>query len=174
VRAGVRSIEHGTYVTDETLQLMLERGTWLVPTLAVMSPLADPSGQSAEAAEMRNRIWHMQSALHAAVREALRIGVRIAAATDGSYGDADDTAALRVAHEVAELVALGMTHRQAIAAATSSAAELLGIDHRTGRIAEGLEADLLFFDRDPEVDLRVLFEPLLVINNGEIAVDRLY
>ncbi len=44
VRAGVRSVEHGTYITDETLRLMRERGTFLVPTLAVMSPLGDPTG----------------------------------------------------------------------------------------------------------------------------------
>lgn len=174
VLAGVRSIEHGTYTRDDTLELMLQHGTYFVPTLAVMSPLADPPGLSADAIDMHLRTWHMQSALQAAVRKAHAMGIPIATATDGSYGEGEETARIRVQSEIEELLALDFTVLEAITAATSTAARLLGVEDRTGRVAEGLEADLLVFDRDPLVDPRVLYEPLLVLNDGTVELDRLY
>ena len=63
---------------------------------------------------------------------------------------------------------------EAIVAATQTGARLLGIESRTGTVAPGLEADLIVLDRNPLEDFRVLFEPLMVISNGEIAVNRIY
>lgn len=174
VLAGVRSIEHGTYTRDDTLALMRERGTYFVPTLAVMSPLADPLGLSADAIDMHLRIWHMQTALQGAVRKAHAMGIAIATATDGSYAEGEETDRIRVQHEIEQLIALDFTVVEAITAATVTAARLLGVDERTGRIAEGLEGDLLVFDRDPQLDPRVLYEPLLIVNNGVVELDRLY
>ena len=85
VRAGVRSIEHGTYINDRTLELMKDQGTYLVPTLAIMSPLGDPQSDTANDIALRIRTWHMQTALREVVRKAHRMGVPIAASTDGSY-----------------------------------------------------------------------------------------
>jgi imidazolonepropionase-like amidohydrolase len=174
VRAGARSIEHGTYVNERTLKMMKEQGTYLVPTLAIMSPLGDPRGNTAEEVALQIRTWHMQTALRDVVRKAHAMGIPLAASTDGSYGDGDDTARVRVQHDMEEMVAVGLTPLEAITAATGTSARVLGIDDRTGTIAPGLEADLIVVERNPLEDTRSLYEPLLVVTNGRIALDRIY
>ena len=174
VRGGVRSIEHGTYLNDRTLALMKTQGTFLVPTLAVMSPMADPQTDAAEDISLRIRTWHMQPALRAVVLKAHGMGIPIAAATDGSYGDGEDTARVRVQHDIEQMAEVGMTPLHAIAAATANGARVLGIEGRTGTITVEREADLIVVDRDPTEDLRVLHEPLLVVTDGKVVLDRLY
>jgi imidazolonepropionase-like amidohydrolase len=174
VRAGVRSIEHGTWIDDETLALMKQKGTFFVPTLAIMSPLGDPRGDEADAVALQLRTLAMMRPLRDAVRKARALGVTLAAGTDGSYGDGDDSARVRPAHEIAELIGCGLTPIEAIAAATGNSARLLGIAQRTGTIAPGLEADLVVYDRDPRLDPTTLFEPMLIVNDGVIVLDRLY
>jgi imidazolonepropionase-like amidohydrolase len=173
VRAGVRSIEHGTYVDEETLRLMQEKGTFFVPTLAIMSPLGDPRGDDAGSIALQHRTYHMQKPLRDAVRRARALGIEVATGTDGTYGDGDATARVRPGHEIEELVKCGYTPLAAITAATHTAARLLGIDGRTGTIAPGMEADLLVVDRNPLEDTTTLFEPMLVLSNGEVKLDRL-
>ena len=173
VRAGVRSIEHGTWLDDETLALMKQQGTYFVPTLAIMSPMGDPRGDSAAAISLQIRTQAMMRPLREAVRKAHALGIHVAAGTDGSYGDGDDSARVRPGFEIAELVACGYTPLEAIVAATSESARLLGIEARTGHIAVGLEADLLVVDRDPRADLSTLLEPMLVVNNGQVVLNRL-
>jgi imidazolonepropionase-like amidohydrolase len=75
---------------------------------------------------------------------------------------------------VEELVKLGFTPLEAIRAATFESARVLGIEARTGSVTVGLEADLLVVDRDPRVDTSTLFEPMVVVNNGEVVLNRLY
>jgi imidazolonepropionase-like amidohydrolase len=172
VRAGVRSIEHGTWVDDETLAEMKRRGTFFVPTLAVMSPLGDPQGNSADDVALQLRTQSMMGPLRAAVRKARDLGVIVAAATDGSYADKDDTGRIRVAHEIAMLREHGgFTALESITAATQSGAQVLGIDSRTGTIRVGLEADLVVYDGDPLADGKTLFDPRLVISDGRIVVE---
>jgi imidazolonepropionase-like amidohydrolase len=173
VRAGVRSIEHGTWLDDETLALMKRQGTFFVPTLAIMSPLGDPSGDSADAIALQLRTRSMMVPLRDAVKKAHALGIPIAAGTDSDYGEGE-TARVRPAHEVAELIAVGFTPSEAIGAATIQAARLLGIEGRTGRIAPGLEADLVLFERDPRLDPSTLFGPLLVVSDGRVVLNRLY
>ena len=173
VRAGVRSIEHGTWVDDETLAEMKRRGTFFVPTLAAMSPLADPKGNSADDVALRLRTQAMMGPLRAAVRKAHALGVVIAASTDGSYAD-DDIGGLRVAQDIALLREFGgMTPLESITAATLNGARVTGIDSRTGTIRVGLEADLVAYDGDPLADGRALFEPRLVVSDGKILVEGL-
>lgn len=174
VRAGVRSVEHGTYITDETLRLMQERGTFLVPTLAVMSPLGDPRGLGADEIALGVRTRHMQSAIRAMVRKAHALGIPIAAATDGTYGDGEETAAIRVQHDMEIMRECGLTPMEAIVAATRNGARVLGIDGRTGTVEVGKEADLLVVDRNPLEDFAVLFEPLVVVSDGGVVQDRIY
>ncbi|MFO0512557.1 MAG: amidohydrolase family protein, partial [Gammaproteobacteria bacterium] len=143
VRAGVRSIEHGTYVDDETLALMRKQGTFFVPTLAIMSPLGDPRGDGADDIALQLRTLHMMRPLRDAVRKARALGVTVAVGTDSSYGDRDDYGRVRPAHEIQELIGCGYTPIEAITAATYDAARVLGIEGRTGSVAVGLEADLL-------------------------------
>lgn len=175
VRAGVRSVEHGTYVDEETLAEMRRQGTFFVPTLAVMSPLGDPRGTSADDVALQIRTHHMMAPLQAAVRRAKSLGIAIAAATDGSYADGDDTGRIRVAHDIELMVqACGFTPLEAITAATATGAQVLDIAQRTGTVAPGLEADLIVLDRNPLEELTALFEPLLVVTDGRVVVDRLY
>lgn len=174
VRAGVRSIEHGTYADEATLPLMKQKGTFWVPTLAVMSPLGDPRGDSAEDIALQLRTYHMMKPLREGVRRAHALGIPVATGTDGTYGDGDATARIRIAHEIEELVKSGYTPLEAITAATGTAARLLGVDSRTGTIAPGKEADLLVVDRNPLEDITTLFEPMLVVNNGKVVLDRMY
>jgi imidazolonepropionase-like amidohydrolase len=172
VRAGVRSIEHGTYLDDETLALMRKQGTFFVPTLAIMSPLGDPTGTSAEAIALQTRTTFMMRPLREAVRKARALGIAVAVGTDGTYGDGDDSSRVRPGHEIAELMGCGYTAVEAISSATYQSARVLGIEGRTGSVAVGLEADLLVIDRDPREDPTTLFEPLVVINDGKWVLNR--
>ena len=172
VRAGVRSIEHGTWVDDETLAEMKRRGTFFVPTLAVMSPLAEPRGHSADDIVLQLRTYHMFASLKSAVRKAHELGLPIAASTDGTYDDSDDTGRVRVAHEIALYRQLaGMTPLESITAATLTGARVLGIESRTGSIRVGMEADLVVFDGDPLAESDMLFEPRLVVSDGRILIE---
>ncbi|MBI4539043.1 MAG: amidohydrolase family protein [Gemmatimonadetes bacterium] len=80
---------------------------------------------------------------------------------------------VRLSHELEELVGIGMTPAEAIRAGTVSAAELLGVADRTGKIAPGMEADLLVLDRSPLEDIRAVQDLLVVISNGRVRMDRL-
>jgi imidazolonepropionase-like amidohydrolase len=172
VRAGVRSIEHGTWVDEETLVEMKRRGTYFVPTLAVMSALAEPRGHSDDDIVLQLRTPHMFAALKAAVRRAHVLGVPIAASTDGTYNDRDDTGRVRVAHEIALYRELaGMSPLESIGAATQNGARALGIEARTGTVRVGLEADLVVYDGDPLAASEMLFEPRLVVSDGKIVVE---
>jgi imidazolonepropionase-like amidohydrolase len=168
VRAGVRTIEHGTYVSEATLSLMKEHGACLDPTIATVVDLTQPGGDYDNAAlAIRGRA--MLPRIREATAQAWRMGVKVIAGTDTAYGPASDR---RIAHEVAELAALGMPPMEAIRAATSVAAECLGVGKRVGTVQAGLEADLIVVERDPLADLTALGDVLVVINNGRVALDR--
>ncbi len=172
VRAGVRSVAHGTYANEATLQLMKSQGTFLVPTLAVMSPLGDPAGDTADETALRVRTRHMQTAVRSVVRRAKLLGIPIVAATDGGYAAAG--ASIWLQHDMEEMLACGFTPMDAIAAATRDAARLAGIEDRTGTVQVGLEADLLVVDRDPVTDFSTLYEPMVVVSDGEVILNRIY
>lgn len=168
VAAGVRSIEHGTYLTEETLRMMAERGTALVPTIAIVRDLTLPGGDY-DNAVLNIRGRHMLPRIQETARAALRLGVPIVAATDTGYGPESTTV---LAHELLELVDIGMTPAQALAAATTVAADLLGVAERTGRIAEGFEADLIVLERNPLDDIGVVQDVLMVVSDGRVVVQR--
>jgi imidazolonepropionase-like amidohydrolase len=104
------------------------------------------------------------------VKLARRIGVRLVAGSDTTYGAGRP---LTVVDEIAALESAGMPPYAALRAATSIAADCLGIAARTGRVKTGLEADLLVVDEDPRTHLDALRRPRLVINDGVIALDHL-
>ncbi len=168
VLGGAKSIEHGTYLSTETLQLMKDNGTWLVPTIAIVSDLKEPGGDySIPFLMMRGR--HMLPRVRETARKAYQLGVKIAAATDTSYGK---ESTLRMGLELEELVGIGMTNVKAIQAATSAAAEMLKINEHTGSIKVGLDADLLIVERNPFDNVSAVHDPLMVINNGRIVLNR--
>jgi len=169
VRAGVRTIEHGTYLRPETLALMKQRGTCLVPTLATVIDLTDPGGDyDHPVLAVRGRA--MLPRLRETTSRAWKMGVRIIAGTDTGYGPASIR---RMPHEIIELVAVGMPPLEAIRAATSVAAACLGLEQRTGAIRPGLDADLIVVESDPLADITALQDILMVINNGVVVVNRI-
>ncbi|MDH3731979.1 MAG: amidohydrolase family protein [Gemmatimonadota bacterium] len=168
VRAGVRSIEHGTYMSPATLELMVERGTFLVPTIAVVRDLTIPGG-SYDNPVLNVRGRHMLPRVQDMARNAHGIGVKIVAATDTGYGPENVTT---LAHELMELVGIGMSPLEALRAATTTAADLFGLTDRTGRVEEGLEADLIVLERNPLEDIGVMQDVLMVVNDGKVVVQR--
>ena len=169
VLGGAKSIEHGTYLSKETLKLMKEKGTWLVPTIAVVSDLTEPGGDyDNPLLMMRGR--HMLPRVRETAKNAYEMGVNIVAATDTGYGK---NSTLRMGLELEEFVNIGMTNLEAIKAATSSGAEMLEIDDHTGRIAVGLDADLLILERNPLDNVGAIHDPLMIVNNGKIVLNRI-
>lgn len=169
VLGGVRSIEHGTYLSEETLTLMKERGTFLVPTVAVVQDLMLPGGDYDDPVlQVRGR--HMLPRVMETVATARRLGVEVVAATDTGFRP---HSTLTLQHEIEALTKCGLSPMEAIHAATSVAAELLGIADRTGVIQQGYEADLIVVDQNPLDNILSLQDVLMVVNDGEVALDRL-
>jgi imidazolonepropionase-like amidohydrolase len=169
IEAGIASIEHGIYLDDEAIAMMLERGVYLVPTLVAPQDVialaeARPGLLPAYAVEKAREVIeaHRQS-----FRRAVAAGVKIAMGTDTGVGPHGGNA-----RELALMVEHGMTPMQAIVASTRSAAELLRLDDRLGTLAPGKLADLLLLDGDPLADIRVLadHEKLALVVKGGAAV----
>ncbi|MGI9076891.1 MAG: amidohydrolase family protein [Gemmatimonadaceae bacterium] len=169
VKAGARSIEHGTYLSDSTLALMKLRGAFLVPTYITVVDLTEPGGDY-DNPVLRLRGAHMLPRLKMTVQRAHRLGVKIVTGADTWYG-AESLA--RIAGEVAAFVDFGMTPREAIRSATTLAADLLGVEKKTGAIRPGLEADLIVVEGNPLEEIGALQDVLVVVSNGRVAVNRL-
>ena len=145
LRAGIRSVEHGTYLDDECIQLMLDRGAWLVPTLGVTAALLDgvAAGQKmpdAVVAKLRGgREAHLDS-----VSRAIAAGVKFAMGSDAAalgHG--------RNLGELAQMHALGMKAPDVLRSATSSAAELMNHGSDFGAVAPNLRGNLTIVAGDP-------------------------
>ena len=169
VRAGVRSIEHGTFLTAATLTLMKDKGVWFVPTYSAVVDISDPGGDYDEPGlQIRGR--HMLPRLRETIRDAVRIGVQFATGVDTDYGAKN---VRTVAGEVIYLVEAGLTPLAALQAATMSGARLLGIDAVTGVVQAGFEADLLVIDGNPLEHMSRLADPMLIVSNGRVVLNNL-
>jgi imidazolonepropionase-like amidohydrolase len=144
VRAGVRSIEHGTYLDEEAVGLMLERGTWLVPTLTAGDTTDEIANNPAVSEPVRAKMRGLGRPELDAFRLAAGAGVKVAMGTDCPV--APHGTNLRELQLMAEN---GFTPEQALVAATSSAAELMGLSDRLGTLEPGKLADLVVVDGDP-------------------------
>lgn len=168
VRAGVHCIEHGTYLSDDTLHLMKEKGVYLDPTLTATVDMIEPEGEyDNPVLQMRGRA--MLPVAHEMVAKAWKMGIKIVGGTDTSYFDKNNRT---MADEIVELAGAGIPPMDAIKAATSASAEELGIANRTGSIRVGYEADFVVVERNPLDDIRHIADILIVVNNGRIALDR--
>ena len=166
VLAGARSIEHGTYLSDETLRLMKERGTWMVPTYVTMDEMNEEQYDYV----LRLRGKHMVPQLERAIRKAHELGVPIATGADNYY---DNKSINRISIEVEHFVRMGMTNFEALQTATTSSAELLLMGDRTGRIVQGYEADMILVPDNPLTNIEALQDVLLVMSNGHVAMKRI-
>ena len=169
VKAGVKSIEHGTYLTERTLKLMKKMDTFLVPTFTTVVDLTQPGGDY-DNPVLIIRGQHMLPSLENTVKMAYKMGIKIATGADTGYGPNSTT---RVGMEITNFVNLGMKPLDAIQSATIIGAELLGIANKTGTISIGKEADLIVVTSNPFNDIRTIQDVVFVMSNGRIALNRL-
>ena len=145
VRAGVRSVEHGIYLDDEAIGLLLDRGAWLVPTLvAPRGVLAAAEAGMAIPDAARRKAVEVAEAHADSFRRAVAAGVKVAMGTDSGI-----TPHGRNLAELELMAKGGMTPAQVLAATTSSAAELLGLSGELGTLEPGRRADVVVVDGDP-------------------------
>jgi len=169
VKAGVRSIEHGTYLSDATLEAMKARGTYLDPTYTTVIDLTDAGGDY-DVPALRIRGEHMLPRLRDVIGRAHKMGVKLVAGTDTGYGPNSLT---RVSQEVAHFVEMGLTPLEAVQSATITSAEMLRLEKSVGSAEVGFEADLIAVEHNPLERIVTLQDPLLVISNGRVGLDRL-
>jgi imidazolonepropionase-like amidohydrolase len=169
VKAGVRSIEHGTYLTDDTLKLMAQRGTFFDPTADIVNDLAAPGGDY-DNAGLQRRGQMLKPVLLDTIRRARTAGVKVVTGSDTGYGS---SSMARVPREILELIDAGYTPLAALQAATTVNAELLRLEKLVGQVRAGFEADLIVVDANPLEQPRTLLDPLLVVSNGRLGLDRL-
>ena len=169
VRAGVRSIEHGTYLSDATFQLMKEKGAYFDPTYTTVIDLTDAGGDY-DVAALRIRGQHMLPRLRDAVVRAHKMGVKVVTGGDTGYGPGSLT---RIGHEIAHFVEMGFTNLEAIQSATIVNAEMLRLEKSIGVVEAGYEADVIAVEKNPLENITTVQDPVLVISNGRVAVDRL-
>jgi imidazolonepropionase-like amidohydrolase len=145
IRAGIRSIEHGVYLDDEAISLMLERGTWLVATLVAPQGVVDAADAGAQVPEAAVEKAHQVIDIHRdSFRRAVDAGVRIAMGTDSGV-----TAHGRNLRELELMADAGMRPADVLVATTRSAAELMGVADDVGTIEPGKVADLTVVSGDP-------------------------
>ena len=160
VKAGVASIEHGTYLDDEGIRLMKEHGTFLVPTLDVHSCIVANPGTPADFLQHNQG---MQETHFNGFRKAVQSGVKIAFGTDVPVCPMGDNG-----KEFAFMVQNGMTPMQAIQAATMGGAELIGVTKLVGSIKVGKSADIIAVRGDPLKDVRALEQVSFVMKEGKV------
>jgi imidazolonepropionase-like amidohydrolase len=145
VRAGIRSIEHGIYLDDEAIDMMLKAGTWLVPTLvapvAVLEAVKNGAQLTDSVAAKAQEVIEVHQASFAA---AVAAGVKIAMGTDSGVGPHGSNL-----DELSLMAAGGMSPEDVLVATTSSAAELLGLAEQAGSLSPGKRADVVVVDGDP-------------------------
>jgi imidazolonepropionase-like amidohydrolase len=145
IRAGIRSIEHGIYLDDEAIELMLERGTYLVPTLVAPVGVIDAAEAGAAIPEASLRKAREVLDIHRdSFRRAVEAGVAVAMGTDSGV-----TPHGQNVRELELMVAGGMTPVQALVATTQTAARLLGLEDELGTLEPGKRADVVVVAGDP-------------------------
>ena len=162
VEAGVDSIEHGTYMDEETVRLMAEKGTYVVPTMSSWDFQERVGGQLGVSREQMADILDRKENSRASFRRAMQAGVKIAAGTDAG-------AVARhgfLAREIELMVDAGMSPKAALESATREAANLLGIQDQVGTIEVGKQADMILIDGDPHSDPRALRNIWAVFQGG--------
>jgi imidazolonepropionase-like amidohydrolase len=164
ILAGVDSIEHGTYMTDEVISLMRQKGTWWVPTNMAGEWVAEKSKEPGYFPEIvRPKAAAIGPEIQATFAKAYAAGVKIAFGTDSGVSPHGKNA-----REFELMVAGGMPPMQAIQSATLQAARLLKIDDRLGTIEPGKIADVVAVKGDPLEDIRAMQEVVFVMKEGVV------
>ena len=164
IRAGVDSVEHGTYMDEEAMRLMRKNGTWYVPTISAGNWVGD-------LAELDNKLPAVVRPHDAAIGPqiqdtfgaAYKSGVKIAFGTDAGVSPHGANG-----KEFRFMVEAGMPIMEAIQSATVNAADLLSVEDELGQIAPGFHADIVAFNDNPLEDARVLERPNFVMKAGAV------
>ena len=159
IKAGVDCIEHGSLASDDTIQLMVDRGTFLVPT----SYLSEGLDISKAAPELQAKAAEVFPQARQMLGKAIAAGVKIACGTDAPavpHGAG--------AKELWAMVDRGMTPIQALQAATLTSAELIERSHDLGRLASGYLADVIAVEGDPTLDITCAEHVRFVMKDGQI------
>ncbi|HEX5340231.1 MAG TPA: amidohydrolase family protein [Gammaproteobacteria bacterium] len=163
IKAGVDSIEHGTFLKDDTLREMKAKGVYLVPTLFAGAWVGAKADEFPPAIAVKARAAAAQMQLM--FQRAVKIGVPVAFGTDSGVEPHGLDA-----REFALMVKNGMSPAQALMAATHNAAHLLGVDAETGTLAVGKDADIVAVRGNPLEDIRDTEHPVFVMKQGVIYV----
>ena len=164
VLAGVDSIEHGSYINEEDIQLMKQRGTYLVPTLYLMDWFMENYKALGLSEGVVAKAHQVMPAARENVAHAFKEGVKVAFGTDAAVYPHGLNA-----HEFPVMVSLGLTNLQAIQAATVNAADLLGWQDKVGSLEPGRFGDLIAVQGDPLADTSVLEHVTFVMKGGEVV-----
>jgi imidazolonepropionase-like amidohydrolase len=164
VRAGVASIEHGSFLDEEGAKLMAQKGTFLVPTLSA----GEAATRAADLGILKGLRAQKARAAFAAMKNSVKIavkdGVQIALGTDAGVGSHGANG-----REFGLMVEMGgMTPMQALVAGTSNGAKLLGWESRIGTLSAGTLADIVAVPGDPLADIHVTERPVFVMKNGVV------
>ena len=164
VRAGVRTIEHGTFMDKEAINLMVERGVYLVPTMYVGEYYEEHGSDSPEMKKNVELSRKFRAEFERRVGEAIKAGVKICVGSDfGGFPPEPN------AREFASLVHAGMTPMQAIQAGTRVASEALRWDDRVGTLEPGKLADIVAVRGDPLRDITELQRVIYVMIGGRVV-----
>jgi imidazolonepropionase-like amidohydrolase len=163
IRAGIDSIEHGSFLDDEALDMMKARGTYFVPTLMAVQGLKEMMSDGFLPPAVDAKAKAAMASLDAVVRKAIVKGIKIAVGTDAAVYPHG-----RNAGEMVRLVELGMTPAAALHAATRVDAELFGIAARTGTLEPGMLADIVACPSNPLDDIRQVEKVRFVMKEGTV------
>ncbi len=164
ILAGVASIEHGTFMNEEDMELAKKYGTYYVPTIIAGKSVADSAQiKGFFPPTIARKAMEVGPQIQQTFAKAYKAGVKIAFGTDaGVYAHGKN------AMEFQYMVEAGMPPMEAIKAATTSAADLLGITEKTGSITKGKMADIIAVDGNPLEDIKVMRNVSFVMKEGRI------
>lgn len=164
IRAGVQTIEHGTYLDDEAMTLMKQKGTWLVATISAGRFVADKAQEKGFFPEIiRSKAAAIGPQIQGTFARAYKAGVKIAFGTDQGVAPHGDNA-----KEFQYMVEAGMPALEAIRAATLNGATVMGMEKQIGTIEAGKLADIVAVAGDPTKDITVMMKMGLVMKDGVI------
>ncbi|GHA75703.1 metal-dependent hydrolase family protein [Cognatilysobacter bugurensis] len=163
VEAGVTSIEHGTYMTDDVMSLMKKKGTWYVPTISAGKFVAEKAKVDGYFPDVvRPKAARIGGLIQQTAAQAHKNGVKIGFGTDAGVGPHGENA-----REFIYMVEAGMTPAQALQSATVSAAEVLGVDDQ-GVIEVGKRADIIAMPGNPVDDINTVMNVDFVMKDGAV------
>ena len=165
IRAGIDSIEHGSFLDDEALNLMKQRGTYYVPTLMAAQGLSEQISKGVTIPPaILVKANAAIAAIHQTFQKALGMGIKIGLGTDAAVYPHG-----RNPEEFHQMVDLGMKPIDALKAGTSADAELLGLADKIGTLEPGKLADFLILRSDPLLNTRALRDPAYIFKNGRVV-----